>query len=277
MNSQELLMREPALAMLMGALPQGNHFGFGNDYGYGFGLQSASDPSLNMGMPGMGYGFGYNPMAAYGYGFGAPPVPPAMLAAHPAMQHPAMAAHPAMMHPAMAQPPIHPSHPAHPQHAAHAAHHWELANPSSTTSRSLLLDPNRDSTIKVERYSFSFSPTANLVLGNASNIPTFTQQPSTSIKGQRVVMNAPVAGFVLVSSLQIANVNVMIGGTEDAFTYSAGAQGVMLDLPRLDPQNRATSAGAYTGVLPPGYTQGNSFQFIITLQGPSTLAGGYGQ
>ena len=90
-------------------------------------------------------------------------------------------------------------------------------------------------------------------------------------------MNAPVPGFVLVSSLQIANVNVLVGGTEDAFTYSAGAQGVMLDLPRLDPQNRATSAGAYTGVLPSGYTQGNSFQFIITLQGPSTLAGGYGQ
>jgi hypothetical protein len=171
----------------------------------------------------------------------------------------------------------HPSHPMHPHHAAHAAHRWELSNPSSTASRTLLLDPNRDSTVKVERYSFSFSPSANIVLGTASNIPTFTQQPSTSIKGQRVVMNAPIAGFVLVSTLQVANVNVFVGGTEDAFTYSAGAFGVMLDLPRLDPQNRATAAGAYTGVLPPGFTAGNSFQFIITLQGPATLAGGYGQ
>ena len=270
MNSQELLMREPALAMLMGALPQGNHFGFGDDYG--FGLQSAFDPSMNIGMPGMGYGFGYNP-ALYGYGFGAPPTGPAAPPHHAMVPHPGM--HPGM-HP-MQHAPVHPSHPAHPQHAAHAAHHWELANPSSTTSRSLLLDPNRDSTVKVERYSFSFSPTANLVLGTASNIPTFTQQPSTSIKGQRVIMNAPIAGFVLVSSLQIANVNVFIGGTEDAFSYSAGAQGVMLDLPRLDPQNRATSAGAYTGVLPAGFTNGNSYQFIITLQGPATLAGGYGQ
>ena len=265
-----------ALAVLMGAIPQqamgaaiepGSNFGFGGygygfgappaalppgpcmmpngamNHGYGFGLQSAYDVSMNMGMPGMGYG----------YGAAAAPL------AVPA------------------GPPIHPSDPRHPQHAAHAAHQWELANPSSSTSRSLLLDPNRDSAIKVERYSFSFSPAANLVLGAASNIATFTQQPSTSIKGQRVVMNAPVPGFVLISSLQIANVNVLVGGTEDAFTYSAGAQGVMLDLPRLDPQNRATSAGAYTGVLPPGYTQGNSFQFIITLQGPSSLAGGYGQ
>lgn len=270
MNSQQLVMREPALAMLMGALPQGNNFGFGDDYpglppaaGYGFGLQSSVDPSANMGLP--GFGFGYGPMAAYG--FGAPPAHTAHMhhGHHPHHGHHGHhAAH-------------HPAHPAHPHHAAHAALRWELQNPSSTAARTMLLDPNRDSTVKVERYSFSFSPVTNLVLGTASNIPTFTQQPSTSIKGQRVVMNAPIAGFVLVSTLQVANVNVFVGGTEDAFTYSAGAFGVMLDLPRLDPQNRATSAGAYTGVLPPGFTAGNSFQFIITLQGPSTMAGGYGQ
>lgn len=280
-TGRQLLMREPALAMLMGALPLGDNFGFGDDYGYGddgygygddgydygygddgygFGLASVYDPSMNIGLPGMGYG----------YGFGAPPTGPA------APPRPAALARVRRPMPPVRRAPA-PIHPAHPAHPAQVAKRFAMQNPSSTLSRSMLLDPNRDSTVKVERYSFSFSPTANLLLGTASNIPTFTQQPSTSIKGQRVVMNAPVAGFVLISSLQIANVNVLIGGTEDAFTYSAGAQGVMLDLPRLDPQNRATSAGAYTGVLPTGYTQGNSFQFIITLQGPATLAGGYGQ
>jgi hypothetical protein len=253
-RAQELLMREPAMAMLMGALPQGENFGFG----YGFGRHHGHPhhrhqqppqppPQDDDGSDGYGYGFGY--------------------------AHPAAFQHPATYHG------IHPHTGAAIQHGhhQHMARHWEMQNPSSTMSRTLLLDPNRDSIVKVERYSFSFSPTQNLVLGTASNITPFTQQPSTSIKGQRVIMNAPVPGFVLVSSLQVANVNVLVGGTEDAFTYSAGAQGVMLDLPRLDPQNRATSAGAYTGVLPAGYTQGNSFQFIITLQGPSTLAGGYGQ
>ena len=303
MRQNELLMREPALALLMGALPQsgdqsGSNVGFGDDYGYGF---SAFDPSMNLGV---GWGQrGYEPHslrpfephryyhhpyyppyvaplppppppppqdyedydAGYGYGFGAPPPPPPP----PGM---AMAPHPAAPHPA-----VHHGMHQGMHHGHHMARHWEMQNPSSTMSRTLLLDPNRDSIVKVERYSFSFSPSANLVLGTASNILPFTQQPSTSIKGQRVIMNAPVPGFVLISSLQVANVNVLVGGTEDAYTYSAGAQGVMLDLPRLDPQNRATSAGAYTGVLPPGYTQGNNFQFIITLQGPSTLAGGYGQ
>jgi hypothetical protein len=141
----------------------------------------------------------------------------------------------------------------------------------------MLLDPNRNSTVKVERYSFSFSPAAALVLGTASAIASFTAQPSTSIKGQRVITNAPSPGFVTLASLQIANVNVFVGTTEDAFSYSSLAQGVMLDLPRLDPQNRATASGNYTGVLPAGFTAGASFTFIITLQGPSTLAGGYGQ
>jgi len=156
---------------------------------------------------------------------------------------------------------------------------WEHSyeNPASTASRSFLLDPNRDSKVKVERYSFSFSPPDNLVLGTATDMGAFTQQPSTSIKGQRVIMNAPIPGFVTVDTLQIANVNVFVGTTEDAYTYNAGAQGVMLDLPRLDPQNRATASAVYTGALPAGYTAGLSFQFIITLQGPAVLAGGFNQ
>jgi hypothetical protein len=243
----------------MGALPMGEEFGygqdvaFGYDYSYGWGLQSAYDPSINIGLPGMGMAWGAVPTGPAGAPVGVPGMP-------------------------IGRGPVaHPSNPAHPAHAHEAAKRWEMQNPSSTAARTVLLDPNRDSLIKVERYSFSFSPAANLVLGTASAIPTFTQQPSTSIKGQRIIMNAPVPGFVQISTLQIANVNVLVGGVEDAFTYSAGAMGVMLDLPRLDPQNRATAAGNYTGVLPPGYTGGAAYTFIITLQGPSTMAGGYGQ
>ena len=53
--------------------------------------------------------------------------------------------------------------------------------------------------------------------------------------------------------LQIANVNVFVGGAEDAFIYNANGQGVLLDLPTLDPANRATTSGSYTGLIPPGY------------------------
>src|SRR5208337_1678895 len=294
-TAQNLRMREPALAMLMGALPilaqgQGQGVGFGNDgYGYGYSLY---DPSLNVGhwpqqanYPHESFHLGTHPYEPWRY-YQQPYAPPPPYVAPPPPPPPAYddyygygAAPEGPSAPPMAPPPQAAMVPAGVHHGMHHGHprHWALQNPASTESRSLLLDPNRDSMVKVERYSFSFSPTTNLTLGLASNIVPFTQQPSTSIKGQRVVMNAPCPGFVLVSTLQVANVNVLVGGTEDAYTYSAGAQGVMLDLPRLDPQNRATASGAYTGVLPVGYTQNASFQFIITLQGPSTLAGGYGQ
>lgn len=240
-NMHQLAARDPALAALVGAIA-GHDFGQDADY----------DPS-----PDFQAGFGFSPYDPYAhsigfgniygygeddYGFGAAP------------RGPAGAPHP------------------RPHMVRHHPH-----DPTSTYSRSMLLDPNRNSTVKVERYSFSFSPATALVLGTASAIASFTAQPSTSIKGQRLVTNAPSPGFVTLSSLQIANVNVFVGTTEDAFTYAATAQGVMLDLPRLDPQNRATAAGNYTGVLPPGFTAGASFTFIITLQGPATLAGGYGQ
>jgi hypothetical protein len=87
-------------------------------------------------------------------------------------------------------------------------------------------------------------------------------------------MNAPSPNFVLLTGLFVANVNVLVGGTEDAFTYSAVAQGVILDLPTLEPANRATASGSYTGLVPPGFAIGFAFTFIVTFQGPSSIAGG---
>lgn len=252
-NALSLAMRDPALAAVLGAIP-------GHDFGYSapapqpvaylprHQTQFGDDYGFGDGGPGYDYGFGlsaYDPSMNMGFGFGAP------------------------AHPAHRRRPV--------PHPAHAAHAWHPPAHNPTAARTLLLDPNRDSSVKVERYTFSFSPTSNLVLGTASSIPTFTQNPSTSIKGQRLATNAPMPGFVILSQLQIANVNVFIGGSEDAWTYAATSMGVMLDLPRLDPQNRASAAGSYSGVLPANFALNTSYQFIITLQGPATLAGGYGQ
>lgn len=241
LNFHDMARRDPAIAVLMGAIA-------GADFG-GYAAPSALEPSFEYGAQfGDDYGYGYgaqDPDAEYGYGYG--------LDQFGAARKPAHARHPAARRP--------------PPHLAH----------TTTEARTLALDPNRNSTVKVERYSFSWSPASNLTLGTTVSLGTFTQQPSASIKGQRLAMNAPVYGFVTVDTLQIANVNVFVGGTEDAATYNNLAQGVFLDLPRLDPQNRATASGTYTGVLPPGYTVGAAFKFIVSLQGPAVLAGGYGQ
>ena len=249
MRGSQLVARDPAMACLLGAV---SGVDFGVDMGYDQPSTQNYFPQLQ-GQFNVGFGDDWgddddDDDFAYGYGFGAA----------------------AARAKALAKRPNRP--PARPMGARPKA--W---NPSSTQARTLLLDPNRDSVVKVERYSFSLSPNANLVLGTASNLGTFTQNPSTSIKPQRVVSNAPAPGFVTLNTLQVANVNVFVGGAEDAYTYSAGAQNVVLDLPRLDPQNRATGSGAYSGYLPPGFVNGAAFQFILTFQGPATMAGGYGQ
>jgi len=250
LNFAEMAQRDPAMAALLGAIP-------GYDFGY-----SEPGPAYHAPVPHVGFGDEYGYAGdEYGFGLGSAFDPSMNVGydagfglAHSGVRAPVRRPMPRAMHPIGMGP-----------------------NPTSTAARTMLLDPNRNSTVKVERYSFSWSPTSNLTLATAVSLGTFTQQPSASIKGQRLLMNAPAYGFVTIDTLQIANVNVLVGGTEDAFTYSAAAAGVMLDLPRLDPQNRATASGAYTGLLPVGYTSGASFKFIVSLQGPAVLAGGYGQ
>lgn len=241
-NGSQLAMRDPALAAIMGAIPSP-----GADYGFERSRpQARRVPASQRRVPRVGADFGnLSPFdvsrnMGFGFGFG---------------QDPAAGTGTATPHPAEVA-------------AAWQAHTKAKAH---TDSRESLLDPNKFSTTKVERYSFSLSQA--LVLNTPLASFTATLQPNTTIRPQRVVMNAPTPNFVLLTTLQMANVNVFIGSTEDAVTYSGLAQGVMLDLPTLLPSNRATAIGSYTGFVPPGFANGFGYTFIITFQGPSTIAG----
>jgi hypothetical protein len=249
-KSGELAMRDPALAALMGALPGGD---FGSDplensqadFGAQFGI-SPYDVHANMGAD-----FGLAPGVA-AWNPGSSPTPAAVALMAPGV-NPSVLAN---SHPALVQ-----------------AWAQQQAQTQQTDGRSRLLDPNRGSHVKVERYSFSMSTVLALNTPSAFSI---TLQPNVTIRPQRLIANAPTPNFVLLSSLQIANVNVFVGTQEDAFTYSAGAMGVMLDLPTLDPAYRATAAGNYTGIVPPGFSVPFSYTFVMTLQGPAAMAGASG-
>lgn len=155
---------------------------------------------------------------------------------------------------------------------AMAHHHAKRAH--HTDKRRLMLNPNMYSESKIERYTFSVN--YPLVLGTPDGIDA-SLQPDTSIRPQRVIMNAPQPGMITVAEIKVANVSVTVGDQEDAFTYSALAQGVVLDMPTLSPSNRAKVLGTYTGYIPPGFTSGFAFLFIATFQGPSSLAGEEGK
>jgi hypothetical protein len=245
-NYGQLALRDPALAALLGALPGsdfGSEFGTSADDGQAYGMHGQAgvipDRGADIGAE-FGAEFGY-------YGYGADVAPPAM--------------------PHMAQHMAHRGHaPIHPEHAQllRAHHHRQ----HQTEVRERLLEPNKGSTTKVERYDFSLNQT--LTIGTPV-VVDMSLQPSVTLRPQRLICNAPAPGFVSFLTIQVANVAVTVGNATDAYSYSAVAVGSHLDCPTLSPANRATLAGTYSGYSPVGYAPASLFLFVSTFQGPATI------
>lgn len=135
--------------------------------------------------------------------------------------------------------------------------------------RALILEPNKGSAIKVERYSFSIDQ--DITLGTASDI-SMTGQPDTTIRPQTVTMNAPTPMFATIANIKVANVSVTVGpGNEDAYNYNANGWGRSLDMPTLSPANRATITGRYTGFVPTGFVGGQEVNFNASFKGPASI------
>lgn len=252
-TSRQLAMRDPALMALFGlaqseAAPasMGSDSDFGNDFGSEFG--------------GGRNGFG-NEYYGYGGDFGADPSPAPMMPA------------------ALAVPVTHPAHPLHPANHANtmAVLHKHAQATARTEHREMLLDPNKGSSTKVERYSFSIA-VSNDITGTALSIgspATFSasNQPSVTIRPQRFVTNSPAAGVFLLNNLQVANVNAFVGDVEDAYNFASTAVGVHLDLPTMSPANKVTIGGQITAYVPPGVSGGSTYTLVSSFSGPATLAG----
>lgn len=136
--------------------------------------------------------------------------------------------------------------------------------------RRALINPNANSSLKVERYTFSISE--NITLGTAQAFAALTGQPDVTIRPQRLTCNAPAPMFAFFQVIRMANVNITVGaGQEDAFNYNANGVGQSLDMPTLNPANRATVLGNYTGFVPPGFIAATVVPFSVTFKGPATL------
>lgn len=143
------------------------------------------------------------------------------------------------------------------------------AEKARTSKRASILNPNKGSNVKVERYAFSMSQalTIGVAVGLAVN-----GQPDTAIRPQRVTMNAPTPMFAFINEIKVANVAVTVGaGAEDAFNYGPTGVGQVLDMPTLTPANRASVLGTYTGYVPPGFALGMATQFCVTFKGPASV------
>lgn len=155
-----------------------------------------------------------------------------------------------------------------PPHALLALWQKHQADSSNTRRRAMLLEPNKGSKVKVERYTFYLNQ--SLVLGTASAIAA-SGNPDCDIRPQRVTVNAPTYGFCTLTNIKVANVSVLIGGIADAFDFNANGVGQSLDLPTLTPANRASIDGSYTGFVPPGFAGGSAYTFCAGLKGPASM------
>jgi len=242
-TTRQLAVRDMALLAALGHVGQP-----GADFGSPFGADPYGADPYGFG----GFGFGYSP-------YGAVPAPPPPAPAMPA----AIPASPMMPH-------GHHGHHPHPQ-AMQALWNHHAAKAHHEHSRRAILDPNEHSDTKIEHYDFSLS--TGLTIGTAVGVNMFAQ-PDVKFRPQRIVANVPSVGFFLLTDIKMANVSSMVGsGVSDAYTYSAPAQGTRLDLPTIEPSQKATVIGNYSGLNPPPFSTGFGYTLVFTFQGPARMAG----
>jgi hypothetical protein len=142
------------------------------------------------------------------------------------------------------------------------------ADAQPTSGREGILYPNANSTSKIQRYVFA----VNFTVVQQTPIQIFaSQNPQTQLRPQRLTCNAPQEGWGNFNNIQLANVNVLVGGKIDMFDFSARAQDAAMDLPTLSPANAVQVSADYSGLLSPGYVAGANFLWALSLKGPSNM------
>lgn len=161
----------------------------------------------------------------------------------------------------------HPLH--HPNPHARRIIEKHLHRTRHTQRRAMLLEPNMNSELKIERYTFSVN--ANITLGTASAILA-TGSPDVNFRPERVTMNVVSPGMIFITDGRVANVSFTVGGQNDAWQFNANAVGQSLSVPTLTPANRATVSGTYLGLVPSPLSGTGAYTFCTSFSGPATLS-----
>jgi hypothetical protein len=124
----------------------------------------------------------------------------------------------------------------------------------------MLLEPNRGSQTKVERYVFGIQSDPFLFGGSFGQLLTGMGPlcPTVCFRPQSWSTNAPTPGFAYIDNILVANVSPTIGGSIDAF------KDLVLDLPTLSPSNQVSITASYSGFVPAGY---ESFDRAVVMRG----------
>jgi hypothetical protein len=131
-----------------------------------------------------------------------------------------------------------------------------------TRERVSKLDPNQNSAVKTETYSWGLSQT--IVLGTPCDIE-IVGQPDTTLRIESWKSNVPAPGAVIVRHIMTANVGCLWGEAADAFGEHQA------NWPTLEPCNSLRVYGKYTGHVPMGYVKGESFNLTFEFSGTATI------
>jgi hypothetical protein len=138
----------------------------------------------------------------------------------------------------------------------------------ATKSRQAVLEPNAGSSSKIQRYGFAVNQTVTLATPVALSAGG---NPETHFRPQRITVNVPGPGMILVDAIKVANVGVLVGGTHDAYDFSPLGVGQALDVPTISPANRINVTGSYTGTVPLPLTGVGAFKVAVAFKGPASM------
>jgi hypothetical protein len=134
-----------------------------------------------------------------------------------------------------------------------------------TKQRQAILEPNAGSSSKIQRYGFAVNQ--DIVVGTPQQLgggAALGGNPETHFRPQRITVNAPGVGFILLDTIKVANVGVLVGGTHDAFDFAPQGVGRRADHQPREPDQRPRFVHGHRAASP---RRRRRLQGVCQLQG----------
>jgi hypothetical protein len=143
---------------------------------------------------------------------------------------------------------------------------------SAAKKREALLNPNKNSRVKVEEYELPLSQA--LVIGHREFFfPELCSTPQVEFRPYKMTCNMNQPGIIFIVDIKVANISASVTNyVVDAYSYNPQSNHRM-HLPTLKPQTMISVQGFYPGLVPNGMREDTEFFFCCTFHGYAEMVG----
>jgi hypothetical protein len=113
---------------------------------------------------------------------------------------------------------------------------------------------------------YAFPLTHTVKLGKAERFMV-EATPQISMRPRRILSNSAAYEMFMIEMLTFANIEVLVGGSDDAHHFHPSAFHMELELPSLTPLTSVRLVCKYTGKVPKGYKKGSPYAFNLSVMG----------